>query len=135
MGINLRKETVMKKIPVWVLIIGGLFVLAPLAFSIMGYMNPSAQFASLSGAALSLAGPLGLYLSRNIATGLVMAVALFKREPGMLLSAFLLRLFTDILDIVNTVAGGGGFPVPFLVFVVMTAPCVWALWPLTKTRE
>jgi hypothetical protein len=125
----------MKKIPVWILVIAGLFTLAPLAFSIMGYTNPNNQFPNLDSTALALTGPLGMYLSRNLATALVMAAALFKREPGMLLSAFLLRLFTDVLDIVNTVAGGGGFPVTFLVFVVLAAPCVWVLWPMVKAGE
>lgn len=122
----------MQKIPVWVLVIAGLFVLAPSAFALMGYLNPNAQFPDLDATALALTGPMGLYLSRNLATGLVMGFALFRRDPGMLLSAFLLRLFTDGLDILNTVLGGGAFPVAFVVFVVLAAPCVWALWPLVK---
>ncbi|MFC1966557.1 hypothetical protein ACFLWI_06425 [Chloroflexota bacterium] len=36
----------MKKIPVWVLVIAGLFVLAPLASSIMGYIDPTFQIPS-----------------------------------------------------------------------------------------
>ena len=46
----------MKKIPVWVLVIAGLFVLAPIASSIMGYIDPTFQFPEYDAAALPLAG-------------------------------------------------------------------------------
>ena len=124
----------MKKIPVWVLVIAGLFVLAPLASSIMGYVDPTFQFSEHDAAALPLAGPLGLYLSRKLATALVMAVALFKREPGMLICAFLLVLFTYILDIINMLVGGGGFSVLSVVFIVLAVPALWKLWPMIKVR-
>ncbi len=118
----------MSAVPVWVLVIAGLFVLAPIAISVMGYMSPKKIFADMEASAFSLSGPMGMYLSRNIATPLIMIVALFRGDPNMLLSAFLLRLFTDVLDIVNTMAGGAKFPVAFLGFVILSIPCVWVLW-------
>ena len=125
----------MKKIPVWVLVIAGLFVLLPLASSIMGYIDPTFQFSEYDAAALPLAGPLGLYLSRKLATALVMAVALFKRETGMLVCAFLLILFTYILDIINMLVGGGGVSVLSVVFIVLAVPALWKLWPMIKVTE
>ena len=124
----------MTKIPVWVLVIAGLFVLAPLASSIVQYIDPTFQFEGYDAAALSLGGPFGMYLSRKLATALVMAVALFKREPGMLISAFLLVLFTYILDIINTLVGGGGVSVLSVVFIVLAVPALWKLWPMIKVR-
>ena len=124
----------MKKIPVWVLVIAGLFVLALLATSTMGYINPTFQFSECDASVLSLAGPLGLYLSRKLATALVMAVSLFKREPGMLVCAFLLVLFTYILDIINKLVGGGGFSVLSVVFIVLAVTALWKLWPMLKVR-
>ena len=125
----------MNKIPIWVLVITGLFILAPLASSITQYINPTFQFSGYDATALSLAGPLGFYLSRKLATALVMAVALFKREPGMLISAFLLVLFTYILDLINVFVGGGGLEVLSLVFIVLSVPVLWKLWPMIKVRE
>ena len=125
----------MKKIPVWVLVIAGLFVLAPLATSIMGYIDPTLQFSEHDAAALSLAGPLGMYLSRKLATALVIAFALFKREPGMLTCAFLLVLFTYILDIINKLVGGGGFHGLSVVFIVLAVPALWKLRLMIKVRE
>ena len=125
----------MRKIPVWILVIAGLFVLAPLASSIMGYIDPTFQFSGYDAAALTLAGPLGLYLSRKLATAFVMAVSLFKREPGMLICAFLLVLFTYILDIINTLVGDGGVSVLSVVFIVLAVPALWKLWPMIKIRE
>ena len=124
----------MKKIPVWVSVIAGLFILAPLASSIIQYIDPDFQFEGYSAAALSLAGPFGMYLSRKLATALVMAVALFKREIGMLICAFLFVLFTYILDIINVLVGGGGVSVLSVVFIVLSVPALWRLWPLIKVR-
>ena len=125
----------MKKIPVWVLITAGFFVLAPLASSIIQYIDPTFQFEGYDAAALSLAGPFGMYLTRKLATALVMAVALFKRELGMLICAFLLVLFTYILDIINMLVGGGRFSVVYVVFIVLAVPALWKLWPMIKVRE
>ena len=71
-----------------------------------------------------------MYLSRKLATALVMAISLFKREPGMLICAFLLVLFTYILDIINKLVGGGGFSVLSVVFIVLAVPALWKLWPM-----
>ena len=124
----------MKKIPVWVSVIAGLFILAPITSSTMGYIDPTFQFSEFDADALPLAGPLGMYLSRKLATALVMAVALFKRETGMLTCAFLLVLFTYILDIINKLVGGGGFSVFSVIFIVLAAPALWKLWPMIKVR-
>ena len=125
----------MKKIPVWVLVIAGFFVLAPLASTIIQYIDPDFQFEGYDTAALSLAGPFGMYLSRKLATALVMAIALFKREPGMLLCAFLFVLLTYILDIINVLVGGGGVSVLSVVFIVLAVPVLWKLCPMIKIKE
>jgi hypothetical protein len=64
-----------------------------------------------------------------------MAVSLFKREPGMLICSFLLVLFTYILDIINTLVGGGGFSILSAVFIVLATPALWKLWLMIKVRE
>ena len=125
----------MKKIPIWLLVIAGFCALAPLASVIIQYINPNFQFEGYGAAALSLAGPFGMYLSRKLATALIMAVALFKREPGMLICAFLFILFTYILDIIHVLVGGGEVSVLSVVFIVLALPALWKLWPMIKVRE
>ena len=125
----------MKKTPVWVLVIAGICALAPLISVIIQYINPNLQFEGYSATALSLAGPFGMYLSRKLATALVMTIALFKREPGMLICAFLFILFTYIFDIINVLVGGGEVSILSVVFIVLAVPALWKLWPMIKVRE
>lgn len=122
----------MKKIPYWVLGIAVLMALAPLALSIMGYINPSSGPGVLLGDNPSLAGTYGLFLSRNLATGVIMILAIAVRSPGMMFNAFMMRIFSDVFDIFNTIAGGGAFPVSFVVLIVIALPAVWFLWPLVS---
>jgi hypothetical protein len=125
----------MKKIPVWVLVIAGFLVLVPLVSVILQYIDPTFQFSGYDAAALSLAGPFGMYLSRKLATALIMAIALFKREPGMLTCAFLFVLFTYMLDIINILVGRGEVSVLTVVLIVLTVPALWKLWPMIKVRK
>lgn len=124
----------MRKIPYWVLGIAILCALAPIALSIMGYANPSSGPTVLPGDNPSMAGTYGAFLSRNLATGLIMVVAILMRSPGMMLSGFFMRIFSDILDIVNGLIAGSGFNFTFLVLILIAAPAVWYLRPMvTKT--
>ena len=120
----------MKKIPYWVLGIAILMALAPLALSIMGYIDPSSGPGVLPGDTPSLAGTYGLFLSRNLATAVIMILAIAMRSPGMMLNAFMMRIFSDVFDIINTLAGGGAFPISFVALIVIALPAVWILWPM-----
>ena len=124
----------MKKIPYWVLGIAVLMALAPLALTIMGYMDPSSGPGVLPGDNPSLAGTYGLFLSRNLATAVIMIFAIAMRSPGMMFNAFMMRILSDGFDIINTLVGGGPFPISFVVLIVIALPAAWALWPMvTKT--
>ena len=125
----------MKKIPYWVLGIAVLMALAPLALSIMGYMDPSSGPGVLPGDTPSLAGTYGLFLSRNLATAIIMILAIVLRSPGMMFNAFMMRIFSDVFDIINTLAGGGAFPVSFAVLIVIALPAAWYLWPMVTTTS
>lgn len=124
----------MKNIPYWVLGIAVLMALAALGISLMGYMDPGAGPGVMPGDNPSLAGTYGLFLSRNLATAVVMILAIVIRSPGMMFNAFMLRIFSDLFDIINTLVGGGAFPVSFVVLIVISLPAAWYLWPMvTKT--
>ena len=125
----------MKKIPYWVLGIAVMLALAPLALTIMGYMDSSSGPGVLPGDNPLLAGTYGLFLSRNLATAVIMILAIVIRSPGMMFNAFMMRIFSDLFDIFNTLAGGGPFPVSFVVLIVIALPAAWALWPMVMTTS
>ena len=90
--------------PNWIRIYLAVVTLMALAFSILAYVNPAMQFGawetlSAAGAA-SLAGPMGLYIARNLATVAVGAFALFGGGREALTAAFVLRdsKFTGVSD-------------------------------------
>ena len=122
------------KIPIWVLVYLGLIGVLALLFGAMGYFNPGGQFGSWeafgAAGALSLTGPLGLYVARNIATGLVSLVAVWRRSKDMVILALLLRLFTELFDTINAFAGGagvGGVAFPIVVLII-DAVALWFVW-------
>ena len=100
-------------VPRWVTIYLWITVAMAAAFSLLAYVKPDAQFSSwpaLSAAgALSLAGPLGVYIARNLATAVAIAVALGTRQLAAVQVAVVLRLVTDGLDAVHN-AAAGNFP-------------------------
>jgi hypothetical protein len=114
----------------------GIFImLLPLLFGVLEYFTPSFQFPNLIGygAALSLEGPLGLYISRSIAAAVAMAFALAIGSPRAILTMFVLRFVTDVLDFFHIlVTGGPIYPSIISWIVIFWVPTLLAiriLWP------
>ena len=99
-----------KKIPTWVIVYMSILTVMTLLFTLLGYFNPSMQFGSWeafgAAGALSLLGPMGLYLARNLATAVVTGFAVFNRSIPMLKMAFLLRAVEDGMDSIHNVIEG-----------------------------
>lgn len=113
-----------------------LVTLMAAAFSVLAYVNPAMQFGTweaLSAAgATSLAGPLGLYVARNLATVAVGAFALTNGSKDAYSAAFLLRAVTDGLDAAHNLIGGNA---PGAIFaIVMLAIELFALFSIHKVR-
>lgn len=107
-----------------------------LLFSTLAYLKPEVQFATwptlTAPAALSLAGPLGLYIARNLATVLAGVTALFDGSTNAIRVALVLRAATDGIDAVHNLLAGN---VPGAGFAaVMFAIEAFALSRLPKTR-
>jgi hypothetical protein len=103
--------------PKWITIYLWVTTAMATMFSLLAYFKPEIQFGtwetlSATGA-LSLAGPLGLYLSRNLATVVVGVFALTNKSVSAIKVLLILRVVTDGLDFAhNTIAGnmpGGAF--------------------------
>lgn len=93
----------------WMKVYLGITSVMALAFSALAYVQPQAQFGAWealgAAGALSLAGPLGLYIARNLATAAVGLFAL-RAGPTALSTALLLRAVTDGLDALHNAVGG-----------------------------
>lgn len=96
--------------PKWVTIYLWIATVMATMFSLLAYFKPDIQFGTwetLSAAgATSLAGPLGLYIARNLATAVSGFYALTQRSLPMMKILLILRLVTDGLDFVHNAAAG-----------------------------
>lgn len=121
--------------PKWVVIYLWIATVLATMFSLLAYFKPDVQFGAweaLSAAgATSLAGPLGLYIARNLATAISGFYALTQKSFPMIKLLLVLRLVTDGLDFAhNASAGnmqGGAFA---LVMFLIEA---FALFKLSKS--
>lgn len=91
--------------PKWITIYLWLTAILTLGSSLAGYFKPDALLSTwealTAGGALSLAGPLGLFLSRNVATVATTIFALVKKSVPMIKVVLILRIFSDGFDTIN----------------------------------
>ena len=96
--------------PKWITIYLWITAFITLGASLSGYFMPDAllgTWPALSApGALSLAGPLGLFVSRNMATAAVTIYGLTQKSIPMLKVVLLLRIVSDGLDLVNNLIAG-----------------------------
>lgn len=123
--------------PKWITIYLWVTTAMATMFSLLAYFKPEIQFgtweALTTTAALSLAGPLGLYLSRNIATVAVGIFALSNKSVSAIKALLILRVVTDGFDFVhNAIAGnmqGGAFAA--IMFIIE----IFALVKINLTKQ
>jgi len=91
--------------PKWIIIYLWLTAVITIGACVAGYFMPDALLATWPAleavGALSLAGPLGLFLSRNVATAVVTVFSLIKKNAAMIKIVLLLRIFSDGFDLIN----------------------------------
>ncbi len=106
----MAKDISSSETPKWITIYLWITTAMALMFSLLAYFKPDIQFgaweALTAGGALSLAGPLGLYISRNLATVIVGVFALTRKSLPMITVLLVLRLATDGLDFIHNVLAG-----------------------------
>lgn len=130
MTTNLTTPTVQKwtKIYLWVT------AFITISASLAGYFKPEALLetweALTATGALSLAGPLGLFLSRNVATAVVTAFALVKNNASIIKLVLLLRIISDGLDFVNNLIAGN-IPVAIMGGIM----CLIEIIAFTKIKD
>ena len=120
--------------PRWITIYLWITFLITLGASLSGYFMPDALLGTWealpAAGALSLAGPLGLFVSRNMATAIVTAFALVKDNASMIKIVLLLRIVSDGLDCVNNIIAGN-----MPVAIMGGAMCLIEIFAFTKINE
>ncbi len=96
--------------PKWIKIYLWITAFITAGASLTGYFQPDALLgtweALTAAGALSLAGPLGLFLSRNVATAVVTIFALVKNSTAMIKIVLVLRIMSDGFDLINNLIAG-----------------------------
>jgi len=121
-------------IPKWITIYLWVTALITLGASLAGYFKPDALLGTWeavgAAGALSLAGPLGLFVSRNFATLAVTVFALVKKSASMIKIVLLLRIVSDGLDLVNNLIAGN-MPVAIMGGVM----CLIEIFAFIKIKD
>lgn len=120
-------------IPKWITIYLWITFLITLGASLAGYFQPAALLGTWealpAAGALSLAGPLGLFVSRNMATAAVTLFGLLQNNASMIKIVLLLRIVSDGLDLVNNLIAGN-MPVAIMGGVM----CAIEIFAFTKIK-
>ena len=126
-------------IPVWIFFWGSLMALLPLVFVGIGYFYPAyygQEWASNDNARLG--GVFGNYVARNMASALIMLVALSQRSAHMLIIAFFMRIFSDLFDVIhNTLAGtiDTFYIIDAAVLIIVCSIAIYRLWGIGIQHE
>lgn len=120
--------------PKWIIIYLWITAFITLGASLTGYFKPDALLGTWealpAAGALSLAGPLGLFVSRNLATAVVTIFALLRNNASMIKLVLLLRIVSDGLDLVNNIIAGN-MPVAIMGGVM----CLIEIFAFTKIKS
>ena len=120
-------------VPKWITIYLWITFFITLGASLSGYFMPDALLGTWealpAAGALSLAGPLGLFVSRNMATAVVTLFGLLQKNASMIKIVLLLRLVSDGLDCVNNIIAGN-MPVAIMGGVM----CLIEIFAFTKIK-
>ena len=120
-------------IPKWVTIYLWVTFIITLGASLAGYFKPDALLGTWealpAAGALSLAGPLGLFVSRNMATAVVTLFGLLQKNASMIKIDLLLRIVSDGLDLVNNLIAGN-----MPVAIMGGAMCLIEIFAFTKIK-
>lgn len=120
-------------IPKWITIYLWVTFIITLGASLTAYFKPAAMLGTWealpAAGSLSLAGPLGLFASRNMATAAVTIFGLLQKNASMIKIILLLRIVSDGLDLVNNVIAGN-MPVAIMGGIM----CLIEIFAFTKIK-
>ena len=128
------KENSNPTTPKWITVYLWATFVITLAASLSAYFKPDALLSNWEAitatGAISLAGPLGLFVSRNMATAAVTLFSLLQKNASMIKVVLLLRVVSDGLDLVNNLIAGN-MPVAIMGGIM----CAIEIFAFTKIKE
>ena len=128
-----------KSIPAWIFIWALLMATLPLGFVLVGYFNPGYYGEEWADKGISIyGGVFGFYIARNMASGLIMLVALWQRSALLIIGALLMRIFSDFFDGAHAIVAGTGdmnFWISAFVMITGCSFAIFKLWPLREKGE
>lgn len=127
---NNTNEKNTKFLPIWVWIIALVHVVLVLFFSAGTFMDPAAFIPG----ATELDYVTQLYITRNVTVALAIIVALLFKSHKVLFTLLLIRIMTDISDVITVYALNAEVikeSVPMVVGILII-PAFIALWYLWK---
>jgi hypothetical protein len=128
-----------QKIPVWIIVWGSLMALLPLVFVGIGYFYPA--YYGEEWAANDIArfgGVFGNYVARNMASGLIVLIALSQKSAQMLIIAFFMRIFSDLFDVFhNTLTGtiDTFYILDASVLIIISSIAIFKLWNIGSESQ
>lgn len=119
--------------PKWIKIYLWITAIITLSASLAGYLKPDALLGNWEAltavGSISLAGPLGLFLSRNMATAAVTVFSLLKNNTAMIKIVLILRIVSDGLDLVNNLLANN-----MQVAIIGGVMCLIEIYAYTKVK-
>jgi len=109
-------------LPWWVWIIVAIEAAVPTIFGIATWMDPGAYIEGAKGVSYEIL----LYITRNLTTALGIILAILLRSHVAIFVLIIVRMTTDMSDMVNATFNGGGESVvqsiPYLIVILVVLP-------------
>lgn len=120
--------------PKWVNIYAWVTVAITVGASAAGYLQPGALFGTWealeTAGALSFAGPVGLFLARNVGTAVLGIFALTRKNSSLIVAYLVLRIATDGMDCIHNLIADN-MPVAIMAAVM----CAIDIMAFSKVRS
>lgn len=110
-----------KKIPLWILIVSGIFALMELMVSTMIYLSPEEIVENLDLQASGVSYLVSMWATRQFALGVIFTIATLKKSRSMLTLAYSFLLVMFIGDLfVGTIENESGLIYPGIAMVLVS---------------
>ena len=117
-------------LPWWVWTMVGIEAIVPTIFGIATWLDPGTYIAGADSANYAIV----LYITRNLTTALGIVLAVLLRSYKAIFILIIVRMTTDVADMVNATLNGGGedvvrtIPVLIVVLIVLPLFALRHLW-------
>ena len=124
-------------LPWWVWIIVAIEAGVPAIFGLATWADPATYIEGAKGVSYEIL----LYITRNLTTALGIVLAILLRSHVALFILIIVRMTTDIADMVNATTNGAGESVvqtiPFLIVILVVLPlfALRHLWSRIKQNQ